>query len=71
MLEVNNKSILLSKILAIDIFFFSKNKEEIFPSGRVQYSLEQKKIDESTAVDKGPSWYTSNKQFGDVLQEIN
>ena len=43
--EVYNKSILLSKILCIEIFFFAKNREEIFPSRKVQYNLDHRRIE--------------------------
>ena len=62
---------MLSKILAIDIFFFSKSREEIFPSGRIQYSLEHRKNEDSTIMDWGPTWSSSNEKFKEAMDEIN
>jgi len=70
--EVNNKSVLLSKILAIEIYFFSKNREEVFPSKRVQYNLDQRRDNETKEnITQGPSWFNSNQHFGSCLKDID
>ena len=67
-LEINNKSILLSKILAIEIWFFASNREETFPNKGNQYNLESRKNDESILGNQGPSWSSSNTCFGLTLR---
>ena len=69
--EVNNKSKLLSKILNIEIFFFARNRDEVFPNKSMHLNLETRRPDESIIGNLGPTWSSSNLTFRNTLKEIN
>ena len=70
--EVNNKSKLLSKILNIEIFFFARNRDEVFNTKSLHYShLEHKRVEELLTNNQGPTWESSNSTFCNTLKEIN
>ena len=61
----------MSKILNIEIFFFARNRDEVFPNKSMHYNLETRRNDESVIGNLGPTWSSSNQTFCSTQKDIS